>query len=149
MKTSFILFDRVDMFNTIFNADLKEIGYTESKLILDRLECSGKEFPSIPVAESIWINNMSYIEFVFRTYENYITDFEIFDKINDRSLSINNFKVNLKISNIEIHLMSGNINQKYCDYLSATLDFIKSSDIWEVLTNKKWVEVPFNWQGQK
>lgn len=149
MRSANILFEKVNIFTAIFNSELTKIEYYETRIVFDRLECSSLEFPSIPVVESIWTNKNKSISFIYRAYENYVTDFEIYNDVNKKRLSINDLKANLNINNIEIHLMPGNINQKYEEYLNATLDFIKSSDLWQVLTNEKWLDIPFNWQNQK
>ena len=149
MNAKDILFDRVNLFASIFNKDLNEIGYYESKLLFDRLECSKMSFPSNPVIESIWLNKQNNIRVIYRTYENYITDIEVIDNVDNKNISINNFKSYLKIDNIEIHLMSGDIKEKYETYLKETFIFVRNSAIWEILTKSKWVDIPFDWQNHK
>lgn len=148
-KASLILFEKVNLFTTIFHSFLNEIGYFETKLMFEQLNCTGKEFPSIPVVQGVWENSQTQMEFRFRIYENYLTDFEIFDCRTSKKISFNDYKKYSGIENIEIYLMSGNINQKYIEFLHKTLDLIVMSDLSAVLTGEKWIDIPFDWQNQK
>jgi hypothetical protein len=146
---SSILFERVNLFTSIFHSTLNEIGYFESELIFERLNYSGMEFPSIPVVQGVWKNSQAQMEFRFRIYENYFTDFEIFNCVTGKNISINDYKKYFGIDNLEIYFMSGNINQKYNEFLQKTLELIVKSDLSSILTGKNWIDIPFDWQNQK
>lgn len=145
-SASLILFEKVNLFTWIFHSNLIEIGYFETKLFFEQLNCTGMEFPSIPVVQGVWGNSQIQREFRFRIYENYLTDFEIFDYQTNKSISINDYKKYLGINEIEIYLMSGNIDQKYFEFLQQTLDLITMSDLLLILKGEKWLDIPFDWQ---
>ena len=148
-SASSVLFEKVNLFTSIFRLTLNEMGYFETELLFERLSCTGMEFPSIPVVQGVWANSQIQREFRFRIYENYLTDFEVFDGQINKIFSINDYKRYLGINEIEIYLMSGNIDQKYIEFLQKTLDLITMSDLLLILKGEKWLEIPFDWQNQK
>ncbi len=150
MKIVQTLLDRVNIFSSTINEDLLSIGYNEYKVNISNLNCSGMIFPGIPFIESVWKNDKIDFELTFRNYENYFTEIEILDSNTKKILSINAFKTQIKIDDLEIYLMTENdIEKKYKAYIFRTVDLIKVSDIWNVLMGLKWIDVPFDWQGQK
>ncbi len=144
------MLDRANAFSEVFKRDLSEIGYTEVKMLITNLNCTGLEFPSIPFMECSWQNTSKGLELILRTYENYITDIEIHDTVANKTLSVNRLKSLLNINDIEIHLMPGDgIDDKFSEYLKKSLIFIRNSKVWSVLNHSSWMDLPFDWQGQK
>lgn len=143
------LLDRIVVFNGIFFELLSENNYFESSIVIERLENENSEFPLNPVIQSIWKNSIINQLFVFRLYENYFSDFEIHNNSINSKVSINEYRKSKHMTDIEMYLMQGNIDEKYKAYLLKIKDLILATDLFLVLQGKIWIEVPFDWQGQK
>lgn len=143
------LINRIDVFNDLYFELLSENNYHESSIIIERLENENTEFPLNPVIQSIWKNNLINQSFIFRLYENYFIDFEIHNDLINSILSINDYKKSKNILNIEMYHIQGDISEKYRDYLLGIKDLILTTELLIILQGKKWINIPFDWQGQK
>lgn len=149
MTTKQSLISNIDIFDELYFEFLKKYKYTQSSMLIERLENEKKEFPLCPVIQSIWKNMMISQSFVIRLYENYFIDFEIQNHLLNKTISINGFKKNKNTSDIEMYLLQGDLKEKYIDYLLKTKELISSTELISVLTGEDWIDVPFDWQGQK
>lgn len=129
-------------FTQAFNELLMTNGYTESSIILSRIDCQNSEFPNMPSVETIWINNNIHQQFVFRAYENQTSYFEINKIPTQKSILINDLLP-------EINYKTEDKESNYEQYLYRVHEAIVSSELLNVIAGKTWMDTPFNWQNQK
>lgn len=151
------LLNRLQVFEQIFQIFLEHNYYKNININMCKLDCENYTFPDIPMSnfplipyiESVWENKTTKRTISCRIYDNYMTNIYIYNDEYKKSISVNDYKKKKEKVNIEIHLFSGTIDEKFNTYLKTTLEYINQTELLSIIKGEVWIDIPFDWQNQK
>ena len=127
---------------------LKGMGYKmEVKFI--NMESKGSFLPDMPCVKVFWTNRTLGRRIGITVYENYVTFCKIEELMLDKSFLMDHYFKWAWRKELGVHSMVGtDIDNKFRLFLRCLKDELKTS-LREVLIGESWVDIPFDWQGEK
>lgn len=127
---------------------LRDFGYGDKVAKFHNMDATGRFVPDMPYVEVLWINEAIRKRVKITTYTNCVTFCEIVDDVSEGSVSVNDFLRRARGMDVGVHTMAAGVEDKLSMFLELLASEMKGR-LLDVVIGEEWLDVPFDWQGQK